>query len=266
MEKLKTELYPQTELGKGRDSIAHSRAKRALWIELISGVTGLILAGFILGHLILESTMLFGEQTYGAVAYFMEHTLPIAQVAIFVVTILFFIHFVTASRKIPGKLHERKRMLELGKNLRKSTKKWNQNPKDYTSLKKHLVTELWIWQVRTGMIVLALGSFHLILVLWNIFTNMGVTGQEVGLTGDVASNRVNSGLWVLYLVLGISIVLHMSVGLYRLAVKWLADKFSRRYIRIIASIIFWFYLILNIAGVMALAGFSNFRGILGELI
>ncbi|MBC8214419.1 MAG: hypothetical protein H8E71_07265 [Candidatus Marinimicrobia bacterium] len=268
MSKIKTELYPQSIRKGDAAGLAKKKAKKSLWLELFSGVTGLILAGFILGHFVLESTMLFGDETYGAVAYFMEHTLPIAQVAIFVVTILFFIHFITASRKIPGKLEDRKRMLELGKNLKNSTQKWNQNPKDYTALKKHLVTELWIWQVRTGMIILALGSFHLFLVLWNIFSKYEFMGfiKEYGLTGEVAHGRVESGLWILYLVLGISVVLHLSVGLYRLAVKWFADTwFTRKKAFVISSLIFWFYLLLNIAGVMALAGVPFFHGLFGEL-
>ena len=264
METVKTELYPESSRGGGTESIAFKKAKNRLWLELISSVSGLILAGFILGHLILESTMLFGEGTYQTIAYFMEHTLPIAQVAIFVVTILFFVHFVTASRKIPAKLYERKRMLELGKKLSSSSGKWNQNPKDYTALRKHKATSLWIWQVRTGMIVLALGSFHLFLVLWNIFTDMGYADAH-GLTAEIASSRVESGLWILYLVLGIAIVLHTSVGLYRLAIKWLADKFNRKFVRILTSAIFWFYLILNISGVMALAKVAPFYELFGEI-
>jgi len=32
--------------------------------ELVSGISGLLLAGFILGHLVLEGTMLFGQDLY----------------------------------------------------------------------------------------------------------------------------------------------------------------------------------------------------------
>ncbi|MBC8479277.1 MAG: hypothetical protein H8D46_02335 [FCB group bacterium] len=254
MNKESTELYPQANPGGGASSLAHKRAKRALWAELISGVTGIILSGFIFGHLILESTALFGVDFYNEVAHFMEHTLPLAQISAFVVPFLFFIHFVYAGRKIPGKLYERKRMLELGKSLKKSKRLWNQKPGQYTTLKRHFETSLWIWQVRTGMIVLALGAFHLVLAVWNIFTNMGYAAGP-GLNAAVSMPRVSSGLWLLYLFLGISIVSHMSIGLYRFAVKWFADSwFNRKMAYIVFTIVFWFYLILNIAGVLALAG------------
>ena len=151
-------------------------------------------------------------------------------------------------------------MVSSGLPLSSSSGKWNQNPKNYTALRKHKATNLWIWQVRTGMIVLALGSFHLLLVLWNIFTDMGYADTH-GLTAEIASSRVESGLWILYFVLGVSIVLHTSVGLYRLAIKWLADKLNRKFIQVVINMIFWFYLILNISGVLALAKVAPFYGL-----
>ena len=253
MDNIKTDLYPEMIRGGGKKSAAFKKARRAMIAELVSGISGLLLAGFILGHLVLESTMLFGKDMYELVAYYLEHPLPIAQVAVVIITIVFFFHFVFASRKIPAKLYERKRMMELGLSIKKAKKKWNQ-PKSDTMLRKHAETSLWIWQVRTGMIVLALGAFHLFLVAWNIFTNMGYA-DSAGLTAKIASSRVESGLWILYLVLGISVVFHMSIGLYRLAVKWISDTwFSRRWAYFVSYAILWVYLIICIAGVAALAG------------
>lgn len=253
MSEIKTELYPQATRGGGRQSAAYIKARRDLYAEIISGLTGLLLAGFILGHLILEGTMLFGKDLYEVVAYYMEHPLPIAQISVFAIGIFFFIHFVYASRKIPAKLYERKRMMEIGLSIKKSRGKWNQ-PKNDIQLRPHRATSLWIWQVRTGMIVLACGSFHLFLVAWNIFTDMGYA-EKAGLTAQIASSRVESGLWILYLVLGIAIVTHTSIGLYRLAVKWLSGKyFSRRLAMLAISLVFIFYTILTVAGVAALAG------------
>jgi len=213
-----TELYPKAETRHGKTSSAFKNARKTLRDERISGASGAFLALFILGHLVLESSILVSAELYGFVANFLEHTIPLAQPLIVVVTIVFFIHFIWAGRKIPAKLHERKKMLELGELLKNSNKGWQQDSKSDIRLRPHFETSLWIIQVRTGMIVLATGTFHLFLVLWNIFTDMGVLGQEVGLTVEVATSRVESGLWILYAILMVTVVAHMAIGIYRLLV------------------------------------------------
>ncbi|MCF6239013.1 MAG: hypothetical protein L3J79_09440 [Candidatus Marinimicrobia bacterium] len=250
-----TELYPKAETRHSQKSGAFKKAQRALMDERISGLTGAFLAFFILGHLVLESSILVSAKLYEDVAYFMEHTVPLAQPLIFIITIVFFIHFIWAGRKIPGKLRDRKIMLELGNKLEASRKGWNQDPKSDIKLRNHFETSLWITQVGTGMIVLATGAFHLILVMWNIFTDMGVDGQTVGLTQAVASARVESGLWILYAILMVAVVAHMAIGVYRLLVKWLADTwFVRNYAKALFYFLFWFYTILGAATVIAMAG------------
>jgi len=250
-----TELYPKAETRHSQKSSAFKKAKRALLDERISGLTGAFLAFFILGHLILESSILISAQLYEDVAYFMEHTVPMAQPLVFIVSIAFFVHFVWAGRKIPGKLRDRKKMLELGNKLEASRKGWNQDPKSDIKLRNHFETSLWITQVRTAMIVLATGAFHLILIMWNIFTDMGVVGQTVGLTMEVATARVESGLWILYAVLMISVVAHMAIGVYRLLIKWFADTwFVRNYAKALFYMLFWFYTVLGTATVLAMAG------------
>ena len=105
------------------------------------------------------------------------------------------------------------------------------------------------------MIVLATGAFHLILVVWNIFTDMGVFGQEPGLSADIATSRVESGLWILYAILMFAVVAHMAIGVYRLLVKWFADTWLvRKYSRIIFYFLFWFFIVLGIATTIGLAG------------
>ena len=246
MTEIDTELYPKAVTRHSQKSSAFKTAKKALRDERISGLTGAFLAFFILGHLVLESSILIGADLYEKVAYFMEHTVPMAQPLIFIVTIVFFTHFVWAGRKIPGKLRERKKMLELGEKLKNSRKGWKQDPHSDIKLRSHFETSLWITQVRTGMIVLAAGAFHLFLILWNIFTDMGVVGQPVGLTVEVATSRVESGLWMLYAVLMVSVVAHMAIGVYRLIVKWFADTwFVRNYAKALFYFLFWFYTILG---------------------
>ncbi len=255
MTSLDTELYPDAKSRHGKTSEAYRIARKALLNEMISGVTGAILAAFIWFHLLFESSILFGREAYDLVSKLLEDPLPLAHVAIIVVGIIFFIHFVWASRKIPGKLQERKRMMELGINIKGANKRWQQDPKSDIRLRKHFETSLWIWQVRTGMIVLAVGAFHMILVAWNIFTDMGVAGQHPGISAEIATARVSSGLWILYGVLMATVVVHMAIGVYRLIVKWFADTwFARKYARLIFHFLLWFFLILGTATTLALAG------------
>ena len=255
MSSIKTELYPEAESRHSKLSEAYKKAKRAVVNEWISGLTGAFLALFICGHLILESSILLGKDAYQWTVHLLEVTLPIAKPIVILITIVFFIHFVWASRKIPGKLEDRKRMMELGKKIKGSKKIWNQDKNLETSLTGHFETSLWIWQARTGMIVLATGAFHLILVAWNIFTNMGVPGQEPGLSVEVATSRVESGLWILYAVLMFAVVAHMAIGVYRLLVKWFADTwFVRKYSKMVFYFLFWFYIVLGLATTIGLAG------------
>jgi len=255
MSSLKTELYPEAATHHSKTSGAYLKAKRAIINEWISGLTGAFLAMFICGHLILESSILLGKDAYQWTVHLLEVTIPIAKPIVIIITIIFFIHFVWASRKIPGKLEERKKMMELGKKIKGSKKLWNQDKNLETSLARHFETSLWIWQVRTGMIVLATGAFHLFLIVWNIFTDMGIFGQEPGLSAEIATSRVESGLWILYAVLMFAVVAHMAIGVYRLLVKWFADTwFVRKYSRIIFYFLFWFYIVLGIATTVGLAG------------
>lgn len=253
MSDTKPALYPSSIRGGGKESDAYAKAKRALWAEIISGSTGLLLTFFVMAHLTLESSILLGKEFYQAVVLFMEETVPLGRLLVIIISIIFFVHFVYAARKIPAKLAGRRVMKELGKSLEKSKSMWNQLPSDI-SQKKHFETGLWLWQVRTGMIVLALGSFHLVLAAWNIFTDMGYA-DHAGLSMAVSTARVASGLWLLYLALGVSVVVHMSFGVYRLAVKWLSDSwFNRKTALLVSRLILWFFIILNVAAVLGLAG------------
>jgi fumarate reductase subunit C len=255
MNDIDTELYPKAETRHSKTSGAFKNAKKALRDERISGFTGAFLAMFIWGHLLAESSIIFGNDVYNIVANFMEVTIPLAQPVIFIVTIAFFVHFIWASRKIPGKLRERKRMLELGQKLKKSKAGWQQDPKSDIKLRNHFETSLWITQVRTGMIVLAAGSFHLVLVTWNLFSDMGYLGQAHGFNAERTVARMSSGLWILYAILMASVVAHMAIGVYRLLVKWLADTwFVRNYAKAFFYLLFTFYIVLGTITIATASG------------
>lgn len=255
MTNVDTELYQEAPSQLGHQNPPQRSARLSIRDEWISGLTGALLAVFIWVHLLLESTILLGRQVYDRAAALMEHPLPLDLVVAVLISVLFFIHAVWASRKIPAKLRERKRMLALGRSLQRSRKYWQQDPQSEVRLRQHFETSLWIWQVRTGMVVLATGAFHLFLVAWNIFSGMGVPGQDPGITAAIATARVGSGLWILYAVLMLAVVVHMAIGVYRLLVKWLAGTwFGRRPARILFYFLLWFYIVLGVATVIGLAG------------
>jgi fumarate reductase subunit C len=115
---------------------------------------------------------------------------------------------------------------------------------------------LWIWQVRTGMIMLVLGSFHLILLGLDVFTPL--FGNHAGIESATTLARVGAGLWLPYAILLICVEFHASVGLYRLAIKWGADMWlSRTALHVTEQVIFWLILVIGGVTLFVLAGWMD---------
>jgi fumarate reductase subunit C len=241
----------------GPDSDSYDRAKKTLKDEWISGLTGVFLALFMWGHMLFVSSILTGEQTFDFVADLFENTW-LAQITIILITIVFFVHFVTASRKIPGGLRDRKRMMELGRSIKKSRSRWDQDVTSDIRLRSHSETTLWIWQVRSGMTILVLGSIHLFIVGTDILQR---TLGGAGITALESTNRVGSGLWLLYVVLLVCVEFHAGIGLYRFTVKWwlgkqlaLIGKVTRRKTHIVEQFILMFFVLVGIVTLAVLSG------------
>ena len=212
-------------------------ASRQLVYELLSGGTGLVLALFMWGHMVFVGSILTGATGFDWLAEMLE-VYFIAQPTVIAIFALFLVHAVFAARKIPAQLEERRKMIELGRGLKGAA---------------HEESILWIWQVRTGMAVLVLGSFHLILISMDIFTPL--FGDRVGIESIVSLERVQAGLWVPYAILLICVEFHASVGLYRLAVKWGAfAKLGRKTLHNIERVILWLFLGLGFVILLVLAG------------
>lgn len=226
--------------------------RRQLFYELISGGTGLVLALFMWGHVVLVGSILTGERGFDWMATILEDYY-IAQPTVAAIFAMFIVHAVFASRKIPAQLQERRRMIELAKGLNKSGREHVPTRRDNSPFVPHLESMLWIWQVRTGMIILVLGSFHLILLGIDVFTPL--FGDRVGIESSTSLARVAAGLWLPYAILLLCVEFHASVGLYRLAVKWGAGFLpQRRIMHRIEQSIFW--LVLGVGGLtlLVLAG------------
>lgn len=216
-------------------------ATRQVVYEAVSGGSGLALALFMWGHMILVGSILTGERGFDWMATMLEDYY-IAQPVVPAVFLLFLVHAVLASRKIPAQLEERRQLVKLGQGLKQSS-----------GFDPHVESLLWIWQVRTGMAVLVLGSFHLILLGMDVLTPL--FGERLGIEAVTSVERVRAGLWLPYAVLLVCVEFHASVGLYRLAVKWGAfARLSRQTLRTIEKIILWIFLGLGAVILLVLAG------------
>jgi fumarate reductase subunit C len=234
---------------------ATTTARRELTHEIISGGTGLVLALFMWGHVVLVGSILTGARGFDWLASMLEDYF-IAQPTIIVIFTLFLIHAIFAARKIPAQLRERKRIVELAKGLRNSGREKIATRTEYSPFKPHLESMLWIWQVRTGAVMIVLGSFHLVLLTTDIFTPL--FGQHAGIESGTTLARVGAGLWLPYAILLLCVEFHASVGLYRLVIKWGAGLWlSRKAIHMIERIIFWVILVIGFVTLWVLAGWLD---------
>lgn len=232
-----------------------TEASNQLVYELISGMSGLLLAVFMWGHMVLVGSILFGARGFDWLAGGLEDWY-IAQPTVIFVIVLFLVHAVFASRKIPAQLRERKQMIRLAKDLRKSGSGRPVPGTDHVPFRPHVESMLWIWQVRTGMVLLVLGSFHLVLLGLDVFTPM--FGMHRGIESATTLARVSGGLWPLYAVLLLCVEFHAGVGLYRLAVKWGAGaRLSREALWRIEHVLFWMILGLGVITLIVLAGWMD---------
>ena len=232
-----------------------SLARRELIYEVLSGGTGLLLALFMWGHVVLVGSILTGERGFDWLATFLEDYY-IAQPTVFAIIVLFLVHAALAARKIPSQLKERKRMLGLARGLNRSGREQVATRTEHSPFRPHVESMLWIWQVRTGLVMLVLGSFHLVLMAMDILTPL--YGDIAGIESTTSMARVSAGLWLPYAVLLLCVEFHASVGLYRLAIKWGADLWmSRAMMHLVERIIFWVILFLGGVTLVVLAGWMD---------
>ena len=227
-------------------------ARRQVIYELISGGSGLALALFMWGHMVLVGSILTGSRGFDWMATMLEDYY-IAQPTVAVILVLFVVHAALASRKIPAQLRERRRVIELSKGLRQSGREPVASSRPETRFEPHTESLLWIWQVRTGMVVLVLGSFHILLLGLDVLTPL--FGDITGIEASTSMARVAAGLWLPYAILLVCVEFHASVGLYRLAVKWgSGSKLSRETLHRIERFLLWFFLVLGFLVLAVLAG------------
>ena len=220
-----------TELLTGRNSKKH-KSRIPARIDFLQSASGLILALFIMLHLVFESSILMGKDAMYTLTKMFEgepfieggEPLIISALALVIFT-LFVLHAAVAIRKFPSSYREYQRYVE------------------HKALLNHGDTNLWYIQIITGFIMFFLGSIHLYMMM----TQPGNIGPYA------SSDRIYSDLmWPMYLVLLVSVVLHAGIGLYRLIIKWgwfdgKDPRGNRKRSRVVAKIAVGIYLILGLA-------------------
>jgi fumarate reductase subunit C len=223
--------------------IAGENRPSELRYELLSGVSGLLLAVFMWGHIILVGSILTGARGFDWLASTLEDYY-IAQPTVAAVFALFLVHAWFAARKFPARLRDRRRMIQVAKSLA---------ARGTDVHGAHTESLLWIWQLRTGLVILVLGSFHIGLIALDVLTPL--FGERPGIEAATTLARERAGLWIVYAVLTVCIAFHTAVGLYRLAVKWgVGSRLPRRALRVAEHAILWGMLGLGAVTLLVMAG------------
>jgi len=170
------------------------------WLDLGVSLTGLALALFMWVHLTLVSSVHFGKETMNSIAGFFElkflnaQGYPAIVVALGIIIFgIFVTHAGLAMRKFPASYRQYRLF------------------NHQMGMMKHADTNLWFVQALTGFIMFFFGAIHLYIMI----------SQAAHINADAAGERfVTGNLWPMYLILHLSVGLHLVVGLYRLAVKW----------------------------------------------
>lgn len=184
-------------LGK---NMQKKRSRIPARLDFLQSATGLVLALFIIFHLIFESSILLGKDSMYALTklfegeFIIEGGSPLFIVFLAIgVSVVFVSHALLAMRKFPSSYREYMRF------------------RTHAKLMNHSDTNLWFIQISTGFVLFFLGSIHLYMMMTQP-TNIGPFASSDRIYSDSA--------WIMYLMLLVSVVLHAGVGLYRLIMKW----------------------------------------------
>ncbi len=176
--------------------ISHMPAR----LDFLQSMTGLILALFIAAHLLFEASIMISKDAMYAVTrlfegyYFFGESYPgIISFLAAAIFLLFILHAMLAIRKFPSSYRQYRLFMSHMQRI------------------EHGDTKLWFYQAVTGFMMLFLGSVHLYIMMT----------QSSNIGPYASADRIYSDwMWPLYLLLLICVILHASIGLYRLALKW----------------------------------------------
>jgi len=201
-------------------------------LDFLQSFTGLILALFIMGHILFEASILISNEVMYRVTimfegyYFFGERYPgiisFLAASIFVILI---VHAAIAMKKFPSSYRNYKVM------------------KKHLSQMKHEDTSLWMIQIITGFMMFFMASIHLYIMI--------AEPSDIG--PYASSNRVvNEFMGPLYFMLLIAVISHAFIGLYRLALKWgfmegKNSKVSRARFKLLMKIFIAVYIMIGLS-------------------
>ncbi|MEA3229260.1 MAG: fumarate reductase cytochrome b subunit [Campylobacterota bacterium] len=201
-------------------------------LDFIQSSTGLILAFFIMGHILFEASILVSNEMMYRVTlmfegyFFFGETYPgIITFLAGAISVIFIVHASVAIRKFPSNYKQYKIM------------------KNHTTQMKHEDTSLWAIQIITGFFMFFIGSVHLYIMMTQP-SNIGPYASS--------SRIVDQFMGPLYFMLLLSVVSHAFIGLYRLAMKWgffegENSKQSRKNFKLLMKVMIAAYIIIGLA-------------------
>ena len=211
-------------------------------LDFIQSLTGVILALFISGHILFESSILISHDAMYNMTQFFEGYYFIGSKHPIIITILassilfiIIIHAIVALRKFPANYRQYKMMKEHMKRM------------------NHHDTSLWAIQVITGFAMFFLASVHLYIMI-----------SQPEMIGPYASSeRISVDMmWPMYLLLLFAVVIHAGVGVYRLILKWglfEADqqKFMKQRRALLRTIMYFVVTLYLVVGMASLARYMQ---------
>lgn len=169
----------------------NSVPKASKKLDFYQVLTGILLACFIFGHLLLVSSVLLGTNVFDGLAWILEE-LYIAQFILPAILLLVFAHFLIAARKMPFRQGEFVTFLSHARSM------------------KHPETWAWLVQIVTAVIILALASTHII----EVMSDLPITAEK-----SAARMQEGSGAWF-YISLLLCSWFHVGIGIFRMGVKY----------------------------------------------
>lgn len=176
--------------------------KKSRWpakLDNLQSMTGILLVLFLMGHLLFDALIIFGD---GAMYKFVQFTemsfifdggtgFFVSLLSAFILGVIT-IHAALGIRQMPGSYRKFKAINTLTKTI------------------NHLDSRLWILQVITGFILFFTVSIHVFMK----FLNPTDIGPYLS-----ADRFYSEHMWIFYIILLVAVVLHAFVGLYRVALK-----------------------------------------------
>ncbi|MBI2166115.1 MAG: succinate dehydrogenase/fumarate reductase cytochrome b subunit [Chloroflexi bacterium] len=170
---------------------ALTQPRRAVAVlELALSLTGVGLAVFMVMHMGLLFSVLIGTTAMDTLAGFLERYY-LLQIGVVFLLLFLLGHIFLSVRKVPASFRQQSTLL---RHIRST---------------RHLDTWTWAFQIVSGVALLGLVAIH----LWVILTDLPVQATKSG------ARVFQIYLW-LYIPFILIVESHMSIGIYRMAVKW----------------------------------------------